>query len=371
MALNILVTGGAGYIGSHTCKALASTGFTPVTFDNLSSGNARAVKWGPLAKGDILDRGRLEEVFKQYRPSAVMHFAAYADVGESIAEPLKYYRNNVAGTLNLLEVMRDLGVDRIVFSSSCATYGIPQTIPIREQHPQNPINPYGFSKLIVERMLTDLGVSHGFRSISLRYFNAAGAHPNGEIGEERNSEGHLIPLVLQTAMGSRPRVTIFGTDYDTPDGTCFRDYVHVTDLAEAHVLALKILQGNSDSANYNLGTGNGFSVRDVVQTASVVTGRSIPVREGSRRPGDPPRLVADATKANRELGWKPQYCDLNQIIQTAWDWMVQRSPSHCQTAEGKIHIESGCGDSDGQNSELRIIRSLDSWPAPRKRTAEH
>ena len=324
LALNILVTGGAGYIGSHTCKALAKAGFTPIAYDNLSSGHEWAVKWGPLAKGDILDRARLEEVFQQYKPSAVMHFAAYADVGESVAEPLKYYRNNVAGTLNLLEVMRDLDVDQIVFSSTCATYGIPQTIPISEQHPQNPINPYGFSKLVCEQMLTDLGVAHGLRSISLRYFNAAGADPDGEIGEERSSEGHLIPLVLQVAAGSRPHVTIFGTDYDTPDGTCVRDYVHVTDLAEAHVLALKALQGNSDSASYNLGTGNGFSVRDVIQTASAVTGRRIPVREGSRRPGDPPRLEADATKAKKELGWKPCYDDPRQIIESAWNWSSKR-----------------------------------------------
>jgi UDP-arabinose 4-epimerase len=318
--LNILVTGGAGYIGSHTCKALAKAGFTPVTYDNLSSGHEWAVRWGPLAKGDILDRRRLEEVFKQYKPSAVMHFAAYADVGESVAEPLKYYRNNVAGTLNLLEVLRDQDVDQMVFSSTCATYGMPEMIPIPEEHPQNPINPYGYSKLICEQMLRDLSVSHGFRSISLRYFNAAGADPDGEIGEERNSEGHLIPLVLQTAMGNRPQITIFGTDYDTPDGTCIRDYVHVTDLAEAHVLALKALQSDGGSASYNLGTGNGFSVRDVIQTAIAVTGCKIPVREGSRRPGDPPRLEADATKAKRELGWKPCYDDPSQIIESAWNW---------------------------------------------------
>jgi UDP-glucose-4-epimerase GalE len=220
--------------------------------------------------------------------------------------------------------MRDQNVDHMVFSSTCATYGLPQTIPISEQHPQNPINPYGSSKLVCEQMLTDLSVAHGLRSISLRYFNAAGADPDREIGEERSSEGHLIPLVLQVAAGSRPYVTIFGTDYDTPDGTCVRDYVHVTDLAEAHVLALKALQANSDSASYNLGTGNGFSVRDVIQTASAVTGRTIAVREGSRRPGDPPRLEADATKAKKELGWKPCYDDPTQIIESAWNWSSKR-----------------------------------------------
>jgi UDP-arabinose 4-epimerase len=328
--MNILVTGGAGYIGAHTCKALAAVGFTPVTYDNFSTGHEWAVRWGPLEKGDILDRGRLEAVFKQYKPSTVMHFAAHADVGESVVEPLKYYRNNVAGTLNLLEVMRELNVDQIVFSSTCATYGIPHTVPISELHPQNPINPYGFSKLIVERILADLRASHGLCSISLRYFNAAGADPAGEIGEERSSEGHLIPLVLQTAAGNRPHVTIFGTDYDTPDGTCVRDYVHVTDLAEAHVLALKALQGNRSSASYNIGTGNGFSVREVIQTASTVTGRSIPVKEGDRRLGDPPRLVADATRAKRELGWKSRHPELDQVIQTAWDWCGTESRKRCR-----------------------------------------
>ena len=240
--VNILVTGGAGYIGSHTCKALAKAGFTPITYDNLTSGHEWAVRWGPLARGDILDRDRLDEVFRQYQPSAVMHFAAYAYVDESVEQPLKYYRNNVAGALNLLDVMREHGVNYIVFSSTCATYGLPQAIPMPEDHPQNPVNPYGASKLMVERMLTDFGTAYGLRSISLRYFNAAGADPDGEIGEDHDPETHLIPLVLETAAGRRPNITIYGTDYDTPDGTCIRDYVHVTDLAKAHVLALKALQ---------------------------------------------------------------------------------------------------------------------------------
>jgi UDP-arabinose 4-epimerase len=324
--LNILVTGGAGYIGSHTCKALSAAGFRPIAYDNMVAGHDWAVKWGPLVKGDILDRSRLEEVVRQFRPAAVMHFAAYADVGESVEQPLKYYRNNVAGTLNLLEVMRDYGVSQMVFSSTCATYGLPQTIPISELHPQNPINPYGASKLMDERMLADIDMTHGIRSISLRYFNAAGADPEGEIGEERNSEGHLIPLVLQAAAGRRPHITIFGTDYDTPDGTCVRDYVHVTDLAEAHVLALKALQNGSNSRSYNLGTGKGFSVREVIQTSRSVTERMIAAREGARRPGDPPHLVADAGRARSELGWKPSYDDLSQIVETAWNWLLQQQP---------------------------------------------
>ena len=325
--LNILVTGGAGYIGSHTCKALAAAGFMPVAYDNLVFGHEWAVKWGPLARGDILDRGRLEEVFRQYKPSAIMHFAAYAYVGESVEQPAKYYRNNVAGTLTLLEAMRDHGVDQMVYSSTCATYGRPQMIPIPEHHPQNPVNPYGASKLMVEQILADFSAAYGLRSISLRYFNAAGADADGEIGEDHDPETHLIPLVLQTAAGKRPNITIYGTDYDTPDGTCIRDYVHVSDLAEAHVLALKALSSNGSSANYNLGTGRGFSVREVIQTAHSVTGRVIPVREGPRRPGDPPRLVADATRANTELGWTPKYADLNQIIKSAWSWSLRHHPA--------------------------------------------
>jgi UDP-arabinose 4-epimerase len=291
-----------------------------------------AVRWGPLTKGDILDRSRLQEVFRQYQPKAVMHFAAFADVGESVEQPLKYYRNNVAGTLNLLEVMREEDANLLVFSSTCATYGLPQTIPISECHPQNPINPYGASKLMDEQILADVGVAHGIRSISLRYFNAAGADPNGEIGEERNSESHLIPLVLQTAAGRRSHITIYGTDYDTPDGTCIRDYVYVTHLAEAHVLALKALQNNSNPKSLNLGTGKGFSVREVIQTARSVTGRTIAVREGPRRPGDPPQLVADATRAKNELGWKPRYGDLKQVIATAWNWNAKGLTERPQNA---------------------------------------
>jgi UDP-arabinose 4-epimerase len=316
--MNVLVTGGAGYIGSHTCKALAEAGFQPIAYDNMVSGHEWAVQWGPLIRGDILDRQRLGELFREYKPIGVMHFAAYADVGESMEEPLKYYRNNVAGTLTLLETMRENSVDQMVFSSTCATYGVPQTIPISELHEQNPINPYGASKLVGERMLADVGTAHGIRSVLLRYFNAAGADPDGELGEERLSEGHLVPLVLKVALGSRSHLTTFGTDYDTPDGTCIRDYVHVSDLARVHVLALQALERGSNNSCYNLGTGKGFSVKEVIQAAREVTGRSIAVVEGPRRPGDAPRLVADATKAKRELGWQARYVDLSQIIATAW-----------------------------------------------------
>lgn len=322
--MNVLVTGGAGYIGSHTCKALSKAGFTPVAFDSLVMGHWEAVKWGPLERGDILDRARLDAVFQKYQLSAVLHFAAYAYVGESVTEPAKYYRNNVGGALTLMEAMRDHGVTQMVFSSSCSTYGTPRSIPIGEDHPQNPINPYGASKLMVERMLADFGAAYNLRSVSLRYFNAAGADPDGEIGEDHDPETHLIPLVLDAAAGERPNITIYGTDYDTPDGTCIRDYVHVTDLAEAHVLAFRALEGGRDSSSYNLGTGHGFSVREVIRSAAVVSGRNIPVAEGSRRPGDPARLVADAKRAKVELGWNPQYGDLRQIIGTAWNWMLKR-----------------------------------------------
>jgi UDP-arabinose 4-epimerase len=318
--MNVLVTGGAGYIGSHACKALFRAGYHPIAYDNLVYGHEWAVKWGPFEQGDICDRQRLEEVLIKYQPVAIMHFAAYAYVGESVDDPGKYYRNNVAGALTLLEAMRDHAIDKFIFSSSCATYGVPATVPIPEDHPQEPINPYGASKLMVERMLQDFDAAHGLRSISLRYFNAAGADPQGEIGEEHDPETHLIPLVLDAAAGKRPHITIFGDDYDTQDGSCIRDYIHVTDLANAHVLALQALESGATTTAYNLGNGKGFSVKEVIDTARQVSGCDIPVKTGPRRAGDPPRLIGDATRISQELGWVPQFAALDAIIRTAWDW---------------------------------------------------
>jgi UDP-arabinose 4-epimerase len=322
----ILVTGGAGYIGSHTCKALAQAGYLPIAYDNLAYGHVGAVKWGPLERGDILDRARLDQIFVQYRPEAVVHFAAFAYVGESVTDPGKYYRNNVAGSLSLIEATRDHGVGSFVFSSTCAVYGMPDRLPITESLPQRPVNPYGASKLMVERVLADFGAAHGLRSIALRYFNAAGADPETELGEEHDPETHLIPLVLDAASGRRSSVTIFGTDYDTADGTCVRDYVHVADLADAHVKALQALDGGAPSDAFNLGNGRGFSVREVIDTIERVTGLSVPATAGARRPGDPAVLVSDAAKARDGLGWQPRIAGLDEIIRTAWAWH-QKGPS--------------------------------------------
>ncbi len=317
---HILVTGGAGYIGSHACKALAEAGYVPVTFDNLVYGHEWAVRWGPLVCGDILDRDALDAAIRQWQPVAVMHFAAFAYVGESVLNPGKYYRNNVAGSLNLLEAMRDHSIDKFIFSSTCATYGIPDVVPIPETLAQHPINPYGASKLMIEQMLRDFDVAHGLRSISLRYFNAAGADPDGEAGESHDPETHLIPLVLDAAMGARPEIVVFGEDYETPDGTCIRDYIHVTDLADAHLRALAALESGEPTTAYNLGNGRGFSVKEVIDAARKITGLEIPVRYGGRRPGDPPRLVGDATRIRRALGWQPKHADLTEMIDTAWRW---------------------------------------------------
>lgn len=316
----VLVTGGAGYIGSHACKALARAGYLPITYDNLVHGHEWAVKWGPLECGDILDRVRLDGVIAEYQPLAIMHFAAFAYVGESVTDPGKYYRTNVAGSLNLLEAARDHGIGRFIFSSTCATYGIPERLPITEVTPQHPINPYGASKLMVERMLADFGSAHGLRSIALRYFNAAGADPDNEIGEDHDPETHLIPLVLDAASGRRPHITVFGTDYDTPDGTCIRDYIHVSDLADAHVRALKALEEGARSNVYNLGNGAGFSVRDIVDSVRRITGLEVQVVNGERRAGDPASLISHAAKARCQLEWQPNFVDVEDIIRTAWAW---------------------------------------------------
>jgi UDP-arabinose 4-epimerase len=324
MALPVLVTGGAGYIGSHTCKALSAAGFSPITLDNFVYGHEWAVKWGPVIKGEIHDRKLLDRVFDTYQPSAVLHFAAFAYVGESVVDPGKYYHNNVAGTISLLNAMRDHGCHRLVFSSSCATYGVPEVVPIPENHLQRPINPYGFSKLMIEQMLRDYDPAYGIKHVSLRYFNAAGADPDGEIGEDHDPETHIIPLVIQAAFGRRPFVEIYGTDYATPDGTAIRDYIHVTDLAQAHVLALRYLGDGNKSASFNLGTGNGHSVREVIEAVESETRRPVPARESSRREGDPPVLFAEPSQVIKELGWQPCLTDLQTIVNTAVQWHSSR-----------------------------------------------
>lgn len=320
----VLVTGGAGYVGSHACKALARAGYSPVVYDDLSRGHAWAVKWGVLERGDLLDRAGLAATFEKHRPLAVVHFAGLAYVGESVMEPLRYYEHNLAGTVALLQAMKAHGVNRMVFSSTCAVYGIPERQPIPESHPLAPVNPYGHSKRAIEQLLADCAHAHNLRSVSLRYFNAAGADPDGDLGEEHVPETHLIPLVLEVAAGARPEITVNGMDYPTADGTCVRDYVHVTDLADAHVRALRHLDTAAGAVAFNLGNGTGFSVREVIETAGRVTGRPIAWREGARRPGDPPILVGDATLARRDLGWLPRYHDLKDIIRTAWSWQESR-----------------------------------------------
>ena len=322
---NVLVTGGAGYIGSHTCKILAREGYQPIAFDNLSSGHAWAAKWGPLERGDILDRAALDRVIDRFCPSACLHFAAFAYIGESVSDPGKYYRNNVSGSLTLLEALRDHGVEQFVLSSTCATYGVTDMVPIDETLPQVPINPYGASKLMVERMLADFHAAHRLRSVALRYFNAAGADPDIEIGEDHDPETHVVPLVLDAASGDREAITVFGTDYDTPDGTCVRDYIHVTDLAEAHVLALKALEQGLTHRAFNLGNGQGYSIREVITSVERVTGLSVPVRFGERRPGDPAQLISNSARAACELQWRPRITRLDDIISTAWEWHKRRA----------------------------------------------
>jgi UDP-arabinose 4-epimerase len=320
MSQAILVTGGAGYIGSHACKALARAGYRPVTYDNLVTGHREAVRWGPFVEADLADTDTLEATLTRFDVAAVMHFAAFAYVGESLRQPERYFRNNVVNSLGLLEAMRRRGVRHIVFSSTCATYGVPTHMPIAEATEQRPINPYGETKLVVERMLRWCGDAHRLTHATLRYFNAAGADPDCEIGEDHEPETHLIPLLLQAALGDRAQIDILGTDYPTRDGTAIRDYIHVQDLAEAHVMALRHLLGGRASLTLNLGTGTGYSVREVVASAERITGRRIPRRELARRPGDPPVLIADPSLARRTLGWRPELSGLETILQTAWAW---------------------------------------------------
>ena len=324
----ILVTGGAGYVGAHACKALAKRGYRPIAYDNLVYGHEAAVKWGPLEIGDIADRARLDAVIAQYRPQALMHFAAFTYVGESVADPGKYYRNNVAGTLSLLEALRDHGIGKMVFSSTAAVYGTPDKVPIAEAATKAPINPYGLSKWTSEQMIADFGVAHGLRSAVLRYFNAAGADPDGELGECHDPESHLIPLAMQAVTGDGPPLTLFGDDYPTPDGTCIRDYIHVADLANAHVQALEQLDHRDGAEVFNLGTGHGVSVREVLDAVGRAAGKPVPHSIGPRRAGDPAELVSDPGKANRELGWKPAMSDLDTIVDTAWAWHNRKDKVH-------------------------------------------
>jgi UDP-arabinose 4-epimerase len=321
--VSILIVGGAGYIGSQTAKRVAQAGLEPVVFDNLVYGHAWAAKWGPLVEGDLADGALIRRVLEKHQVTAVVHFAAYAYVGESVTNPRKYFNNNVVGTINLLDAMLDAGVRDVVFSSTCATYGDPVRVPIDERHPQSPVNPYGESKLAIERVLHWYQRAYPLRFAALRYFNAAGADPDGEIGEDHAPETHLIPLAIEAAMGG-PGLQIFGTDYPTPDGTAVRDYIHVQDLADAHVAALERLRGGATNLFVNLGTGNGHSVREVIAAVEKVSGRKVPAREVARRAGDPPALVADARLAAEILGWKARIPELETIVEHAWRWRQTR-----------------------------------------------
>ncbi len=318
----ILVVGGAGYIGSHMCKYLHQKGMQPIVLDNLSYGHREAVQWGPLYEGDMADAALLQKIFASHKIEAVMHFAAFCYVGESVAEPLKYYQNNISATLTLLTEMVAHDIYNFIFSSTCATYGEPEQLPLLEDFPQNPINPYGRSKLMMEQILNDLDHANGMKAVCLRYFNAAGADPDGEIGEDHNPETHLIPIVLQTALGQRDKLTIFGSDYPTEDGTCIRDYIHIVDLAQAHYLSLLHLLAGGESKKYNLGNGNGYSILDVIQCAEKVTGKDIPYTYAERRPGDPAALVGAAARIMSELNWNQEYNSLESILSTAWNWHV-------------------------------------------------
>lgn len=317
--MRVLVTGGAGYIGSHTARKLAAEGHDVVVFDNLSAGHRDAVSKFPLVIGDLHDSEKLTATLKEYNIESVIHFAAFALVGESVTNPAKYYQNNVVGTLSLLDAMRAADVPRIVFSSTCATYGIPASSPIDESFPQSPVNPYGFTKLAIEHALEDYAHAYGMAFAALRYFNAAGASTEGDIGEDHSPESHLIPLVLQVALGQRKAISVFGDDYPTDDGTCIRDYIHVDDLADAHLAAMQQISVDN-CLKLNLGTGRGVSVQEIIQACREVTGKDIPAEIGPRREGDPPALVANADKAHKILNWQPKYMDVRETIETAWRW---------------------------------------------------
>lgn len=321
--MRILVPGGAGYIGSHTAKALAQAGHEPVVVDNLRNGHRWAVRWGPFEEMDLEDRSALRGVFQKYHFGAVVHFAALIEAGESVKDPAKFFRNNVVNTLNLLDAMREGGVTRIVFSSTAAVYGNPRETPMGEDHPKQPVNPYGESKLMVERLLECYGAAYGLAWTALRYFNASGADAEGEIGEVHDPESHLIPRAIAAAYGDLPELQVFGNDYATPDGTAVRDYIHVTDLAAAHVCALQRLADGHSSGAFNLGTGQGRSVREVIAAVERVGKRKVPMNEAPRRAGDPPMLVADPARACRDLGWKAQHSSLEEIVETAWSWYTR------------------------------------------------
>lgn len=314
------MTGGAGYVGSHTCKMLAAKGHQIAVFDNLSRGHRELAKWGQFINGDLADTALLRSSLQQFNPAAVIHFAAFAYVGESKSDPGMYYRNNVAGTLSLLQAMTEAGANNLIVSSTCATYGEPGQLPISEDIAQNPINPYGWSKLMMEQMCRDFGTAHGLKYVALRYFNASGCDPDCEIGERHDPEPHLIPRVLMAASGLLEAIDILGDDYPTPDGTCIRDYVHVTDLAAAHIGAANFLLHGGSSDVFNLGVGRGVSVREIIQTVERITGHHVPVRLAPRREGDPAILVADGQKARKRLGWNPLHSDVDNIIRTAWQW---------------------------------------------------
>ena len=338
--MHVLVAGGAGYIGSQTAKALAASGFTPVVLDNLSTGHRSAVRWGPFVAGNISDSELIRRTIRDFKIEAAIHFAASAYVGESVRRPREYFQNNVSNSLSFLDALLDSGLRKIVFSSSCATYGVPTALPIVESTHQSPVNPYGESKLFIERALHAYNVAYQFRSVSLRYFNAAGADPDGELGESHDPETHLIPLVIDAALGLKPQVDIFGVDYPTRDGTAIRDYIHVADLAKAHVLALRYVLNDGQTIALNLGTGRGHSVREVIAAVETASGAPVPYRVMPRRAGDPPALIADASRARSILEWEPQHSTLDEIVRGAWQWHVQMTKDQAfSVAMAHSHVE--------------------------------